>query len=56
MREVRLLTNNPEKVKQLCAFGIVVKQRVPVEIIPNKVNTRYLRTKKQKMGHRLTRV
>ena len=56
VREVRLLTNNPEKVKQLCAFGIVVKQRVPVESIPNKVNTRYLRTKKQKMGHRLTRV
>src|SRR3989344_2678938 len=56
VREVRLLTNNPEKVKQLCDFGIVVKERLPIESVPNKVNTRYLRTKKRKMGHRLTRV
>ncbi len=56
VREVRLLTNNPEKVKQLCSFGIVVKERASIESTPNKTNTRYLKTKKEKMGHLLSRV
>ncbi len=56
MSEIRLLTNNPEKVQQLCNFGITVTERVSLESTPNKVNARYLRTKKNKMGHRLIRV
>ncbi len=53
---VRLLTNNPEKIKQLESFGITVTERIALESIPNKTNARYLRTKKHKMGHYLTRV
>ncbi|KKW19419.1 MAG: 3,4-dihydroxy-2-butanone 4-phosphate synthase [Parcubacteria group bacterium GW2011_GWA2_51_10] len=54
IREVRLLTNNPEKEKQLAAFGIEIRERVPLEIAPNGVNDGYLKTKKRKLGHRLT--
>ncbi len=53
---VRLLTNNPNKMDQLRTFGIVVTKRISLETTPNKVNTRYLRTKKLKMGHHLKRV
>lgn len=53
---VKLLTNNPNKVEQLTALGIVVAERVPLEIDPNGFDDDYLRVKKNKMGHWLTRV
>ncbi len=56
IREVRLLTNNPEKEKQMEHFGIKIIERVPLEIPPNGVNTAYLKTKKRKLGHLLTKV
>jgi len=48
---VRLMTNNPDKVKQLDLYGVAVVERVPVEIKSNAHNERYLATKKDKMGH-----
>ena len=50
--EVKLLTNNPHKIKGLISNGIKVK-RVPIEIRPNKFNKKYLLAKKNKMGHLL---
>ncbi len=53
---IRLLSNNPEKVKGLEEFGIHVEELVPLEITPNAVNKKYLQTKKEKMGHILKNV
>lgn len=51
--KINLLTNNPDKEKQLAKFGIEITQTIPLEIKPNKVNKQYLATKKQKLAHRL---
>ena len=56
LREVRLLTNNPEKERQMAECGITVTKRIPLEVWPNKKNRAYLKTKKDKLGHRLGRV
>jgi 3,4-dihydroxy 2-butanone 4-phosphate synthase/GTP cyclohydrolase II len=50
---VRLLTNNPEKAEALADFGIVVDARVPLTPRPNRHNLRYLRTKRDRMGHHI---
>jgi len=54
VREVRLITNNPDKVRQLGEYGLTVTERVPVEIPPRKSNREYLRTKRAKFGHLLS--
>jgi len=54
IREIDLLTNNPQKEEQLAALGIRVNRRVPLEIRPNGRNAKYLATKKLKFGHKLT--
>jgi GTP cyclohydrolase II len=51
VRSVLLLTNNPAKVKDLKENGITIAGRIPVVVEPNKHNTNYLNTKKQKMNH-----
>jgi GTP cyclohydrolase II len=51
LTEVRLLSNNPEKVAAVEAAGIRVKQRVPCEPEPTSQAKQYLKTKKEKMGH-----
>ncbi len=51
VREIRLLTNNPAKRAGLEGYGLKIMERVPMEISPNKWNTRYLETKRDKMGH-----
>lgn len=51
MLEVRLLTNNPQKVKELEENGIRVEKREPVVIAPVKENEAYLAVKKAAMGH-----
>lgn len=48
-----LLTNNPAKVKALEDYGIRVARRLPLEVQATDENTRYLKTKKEKMGHLL---
>ena len=53
IRKMRLLTNNPVKRVGLEGFGLEVTEIVPIEIKPNKYNHRYLKTKRDKMGHHL---
>lgn len=53
LRQVRLLTNNPLKSAALERHGIQVVERVPLAIAPNAVNSHYLRTKADRMGHLL---
>ncbi len=56
LKKIKLLTNNPRKIVGLEGFGITVKERIAIEIPPNKVNKKYLTTKKTKMGHLLNNV
>ena len=50
---IRLLSNNPDKIKQLESAGIRVVQRVPCQPRLSKISRAYLQTKKRKMGHLL---
>ena len=54
VREVRLLTNNPAKVKALEDYGLKVTERVAIEVPPRSANRNYLQTKRTKFGHMLT--
>ena len=51
--KMRLLTNNPVKRVGLEGYGLEIVENVPIEITPNRYNERYLRTKKERMGHTL---
>ena len=53
VHKMRLLTNNPVKRVGLEAYGLEIVENVPVETTPNQYNERYLRTKKERMGHTL---
>jgi 3,4-dihydroxy 2-butanone 4-phosphate synthase/GTP cyclohydrolase II len=53
VRKMKLMTNNPKKLIGLRGYGLKITDRVPIEIKPNRINIRYLRTKKVKMGHLL---
>jgi 3,4-dihydroxy 2-butanone 4-phosphate synthase/GTP cyclohydrolase II len=53
IREMRLLTNNPKKVISLDGYELKIVERAPIEILPNEHNFRYLKTKRDKMGHNL---
>jgi 3,4-dihydroxy 2-butanone 4-phosphate synthase/GTP cyclohydrolase II len=53
--EMRLLTNNPAKYGGLQGFGLEIVDRVPIETAPTAENLRYLRTKRERMGHDLGR-
>ena len=46
-----LLTNNPAKIEGLRSHGVEVIERLPVQVEPNPFNLKYLRTKKEKLGH-----
>ncbi len=56
MLDVRLLTNNPQKVQALTRLGVHVASREPIEVAPTPDNARYLATKRDRMGHLLTEV
>ena len=51
IKNVELITNNPKKVEHLKSLGINVTKRIPIKIIPNKYNKKYLETKSKKSGH-----
>jgi 3,4-dihydroxy 2-butanone 4-phosphate synthase/GTP cyclohydrolase II len=53
VRKMRLLTNNPKKIKGLEGFGLEVIERVPIEMEIKPENARYMHTKRDKMGHLL---
>jgi 3,4-dihydroxy 2-butanone 4-phosphate synthase/GTP cyclohydrolase II len=65
IRRIRLMTNNPVKVRELMTYGqlrgaglegygIEILERVPLEVMPNPHNVRYLETKREKLGHRFS--
>jgi len=56
VNKLRLITNNPRKFIGLSGYGLEIVERVPIEIPPNKRNLKYLKTKKEKMGHILEMV
>ena len=53
VHKMRLLTNNPTKRVGLEAYGLEIVENVPIEVVPNEYNERYLRTKRDRMGHTL---
>jgi 3,4-dihydroxy 2-butanone 4-phosphate synthase/GTP cyclohydrolase II len=50
---IRILTNNPKKIRGLEGYGLSVSGQIPIEHAPNKHNQAYLRTKAERMGHTL---
>jgi len=56
LKKLRIITNNPSKYIALAGYGLEIVERVPLEIVPNKVNLKYMKTKKEKMGHILSKV
>ena len=54
IKSVRLMTNNPRKVKALETYGVKVSERVPLQVGKNRHNEEYLATKMGKMGHMMT--
>jgi len=54
VKRLRLMTNNPKKLRALRGYGLEVVERVPIEVGRNEYNERYLATKAAKMGHLLS--
>jgi 3,4-dihydroxy 2-butanone 4-phosphate synthase / GTP cyclohydrolase II len=51
LSSIRILTNNPKKIKGLEGYGLSVSAQIPIEHAPNAHNEAYMRTKAQRMGH-----
>jgi len=51
LTSIRIMTNNPRKLVGLEGYGLTITERVPLEVKPTGANLRYLRVKKEKMGH-----
>lgn len=56
VRKICLLSNNPRKIVGLEGYGLDVIERVPIEIHPNESNRNYLKVKRDKLGHLLTKL
>jgi 3,4-dihydroxy 2-butanone 4-phosphate synthase/GTP cyclohydrolase II len=56
LSKIRLMTNNPKKIVGLEGYGLTIVERVPIEIVPNHNNLRYLAAKKDKLGHLLKKI
>lgn len=54
--KMRLMTNNPMKRIGLEGYGLEITENVPIEVAPNKYNSRYMHTKKERMGHVLSKL
>ena len=50
---IKLISNNPKKRAGLLGYGLEIVETVPIEIVPNKHNEKYLKTKRDKMGHKI---
>lgn len=55
VKRMRLLTNNPKKRIGLEGYGLTVEENVPIEVEPNDYNRFYMHTKKERMGHNLSK-
>lgn len=53
VRKIRLMTNNPKKIIGLEGYGLEIVERVPIQMTPTSANLRYLKTKREKLGHLL---
>jgi len=51
VKEIRLLTNNPKKIVGLEGYGLKIVERIPIEVTARRENIRYLKAKKEKLGH-----
>jgi 3,4-dihydroxy 2-butanone 4-phosphate synthase/GTP cyclohydrolase II len=56
VKSLRLMSNNPRKLAGVTGDTLVITERVPLEVEPSNANRRYLKTKKDKLGHQLTSV
>lgn len=56
VKSLRLMSNNPRKLEGVTGDALVITERVPLEVVPSDANRRYLKTKKDKLGHQLTSV
>jgi 3,4-dihydroxy 2-butanone 4-phosphate synthase/GTP cyclohydrolase II len=56
VHSIRLLSNNPRKLAGVAGDGLSVSERIPLEIPASEHSRRYLKTKKDKLGHELTSV
>ena len=54
IKKLRLLTNNPQKISGIEGFGLELIERIPIQTSSNSKNIRYMKTKREKMGHILT--
>jgi 3,4-dihydroxy 2-butanone 4-phosphate synthase/GTP cyclohydrolase II len=53
LKTISLLTNNPKKIVGLEGYGLEVVEQLPIQVAPNPHNEKYLKTKREKMGHLL---
>ena len=53
LRKIRIMTNNPKKIYGIEGYGLSIVEEVPLRADPGEHNTKYLATKKEKLGHRL---
>ena len=56
VRRMRILTNNPKKMVGLDGYGLELLDQVPLQTAPNSNNIKYLRTKRDKLGHTLREI
>ena len=56
LKKLRIITNNPSKYIGLSGYGLEIVERVPIEVEPTFENAKYMKTKKEKMGHLLEKV
>jgi len=56
VKSLRLMSNNPRKLEGVSGEALVIAERVPLEVVPSDANRRYLKTKKDKLGHQLSSV